>query len=84
MAQAQVTFGFESSRYSFVESDDTLLKGRLSCDCVRSELIRQHCDVSFPAMSCGTRISVVSYSTESDEISLLQDTTFLERVAVHH
>jgi hypothetical protein len=34
--------------------------GSHSCDCLRSDAIAEHCDSSFPALSCGTRIALVS------------------------
>ena len=60
MALASVTLTYRGVSYTFAEDDQTVLKGRLSCDCEKSKLIRDSCDPQFPILKCGTEIEVVS------------------------
>ena len=59
MALASVTLAYQGKHYSF-SGDDQSVKGRLSCDCEKSRLIRESCDGDFPLLKCGTEIVVVS------------------------
>ncbi len=69
MAHTGVTLTYDTELYTFVEDDDTVLKGRLSCDCVKSQLIRTYCDPEFPLLRCGARIGVVSLTDISCKVS---------------
>ena len=60
MALASVTLAYAGTSYTFDEDDQTVLKGRLSCDCEKSRLIREVCDAEFPVLKCGAEIVVVS------------------------
>jgi len=60
MALASVTLSYRGTSYTFAEDDQTVLKGRLSCDCEKSRLIRAVCDSEFPLLKCGAQIVVVS------------------------
>ena len=60
MALATVTLTYCGASYTFAEDDQTVLKGRLSCDCEKSRLIRETCDSGFPLLKCGAQIVVVS------------------------
>lgn len=60
MALASVTLSYGENLYTFTEDDQTVLKGRLGCDCGKSELIRETCDSEFPLLKCGVEITVVS------------------------
>ncbi|MBZ5608260.1 MAG: hypothetical protein LAP38_08385 [Acidobacteriia bacterium] len=60
MALASVTLEYGGKVYTFAEDDQAVLKGRLSCDCRKSDLIRAACDPQFPILGCGARITVVS------------------------
>ena len=44
----------------FSQDVERVIKGKLSCDCTRSLLIRQYCDDDFPILKCGNEITVVS------------------------
>jgi hypothetical protein len=60
MALASVTLSFRGTSYTFAGDDQTVLKGRLACDCAKSQLIREACDSEFPLLRCGSEIVVVS------------------------
>lgn len=60
MALASVTLSYGENLYTFTEDDQTVLKGRLGCDCEKSRLIRETCDQQFPLLKCGSEITVVS------------------------
>jgi hypothetical protein len=60
MALASVTLSYLGMSYTFAEDDQTVLRGRLACDCEKSRLIREECDSDFPVLKCGARIAVVS------------------------
>jgi hypothetical protein len=60
MALASVTLSYRGTSYTFAGDDQTVLKGRLACDCGKSELIREACDSEFPMLKCGSEIVVVS------------------------
>ena len=62
MAMASVTLAYQGTSYTFNEDDQTVLKGRLACDCEKSRLIRDACDSEFPLLKCGAEIIVVSVS----------------------
>ena len=53
-----MTYGGRS--YTVALGSEQYLKGKLACDCTKSELIQQNCDPEFPALKCGNRIAVVS------------------------
>ena len=60
MALASVTLSYRGTAYTFAGDDQTLLKGRLACDCEKSQLIREACDSEFPLLKCGSEIVVMS------------------------
>lgn len=60
MALASVTLAYAGTNYTFDEDDQTVLKGRLACDCEKSQLIREICDADFPVLKCGAQIVVIS------------------------
>jgi hypothetical protein len=60
VALASVTLSYSGKTYTFAEDDETVLKGRLGCDCEKSHLIRAACDPAFPVLKCGASIAVVS------------------------
>jgi len=60
MALASVTLSYQGTSYTFAEDDLTVLKGRLACDCEKSQLIRETCDSEFPVLRCGAEITVIS------------------------
>jgi hypothetical protein len=60
MALASVTLSYCGTSYTFAEDEQTVLKGRLACDCEKSRLIREICDSEFPLLKCGSQIIVVS------------------------
>jgi len=67
MALASVTLAYAGTNYTFAEDDQTVLKGRLDCDCEKSQLIREICDADFPVLKCGAQIIVVSVLEAVDE-----------------
>jgi hypothetical protein len=60
MLPSSVTFEYGERSYTFAQDPDKVMKGKLSCDCTKSLLIRQYCDASFPALKCGQKIRIVS------------------------
>jgi hypothetical protein len=64
MALASVTLSYLGSSYTFAGDDQTVLKGRLACDCEKSRLIREVCDAEFPILKCGSQIVVVSVTED--------------------
>ena len=60
MALASVTLSYRGACYTFAGDDQTILKGRLGCDCGKSQLIQELCDAEFPVLKCGTEIALVS------------------------
>jgi len=60
MPRTTVTLLYGDRSYSFVPDAEENLKGRLSCDCRRSILIRDYCDSNFPVLNCGHSIAIVS------------------------
>lgn len=60
MALASVTLSYRENVYTFTEDDQTALRGRLGCDCGKSQLIRDACDPEFPVLKCGSEIEVVA------------------------
>jgi hypothetical protein len=60
MALASVTLSYRGTSYTFAKDDQTVLKGRLACDCEKSQLIRDACDAEFPVLKCGSEVVVVS------------------------
>jgi len=67
MALASVTLAYHGTSYTFDEDDQTVLRGRLACDCEKSQLIRDACDSEFPLLKCGAEIVVVSVSAAEEE-----------------
>jgi hypothetical protein len=57
MSRTQVTLSTEGSSYKFTE-EERLLRGRLCCDCKRSDLIREYCNEKFPSTPCGNLIGI--------------------------
>ena len=55
-----MTLCYGENLYTFTEDEQTVLKGRLGCDCGKSQLIRETCDAEFPLLKCGAEITVVS------------------------
>jgi hypothetical protein len=60
MALASETLSYRGTSYTFAKDDQTVLKGRLACDCEKSQLIREACDSEFPLLKCGSEVVVVS------------------------
>jgi len=60
MALASVTLSYLGTAYTFAGDDQTVLRGRLACDCEKSQLIREACDSRFPLLKCGCEIVVMS------------------------
>jgi hypothetical protein len=60
MALTGVTLAYDTKTYTFAEDDETVLKGSLSCDCGKSQLIHLYCDPSFPVLACGSHIEIVA------------------------
>jgi hypothetical protein len=60
MTSTSLTFSYSGRNYMFSGDLDSVLKGRLSCDCMKSMLIREYCDPGFPALKCGNKIVLVS------------------------
>jgi len=68
MLKVDLKFKYNNEKYCVVDKNDKIdrydldaldyyyMSGPMSCDCVRSNLIRQQCDVSFPIMPCGNKI----------------------------
>jgi hypothetical protein len=62
MLEVDLRFKYNNKEYCVVDKNDKIdrydldaldyyyMSGPMSCDCVRSNLIRQQCDVSFPIM----------------------------------
>jgi hypothetical protein len=65
---ASVTLSYSGKTYCFTGDDETVLKGKLACDCGKSHLIRSACDPDFPVLKCGASISIVSV-VEASQIS---------------
>ncbi|HLK17695.1 MAG TPA: hypothetical protein VKT81_02030 [Bryobacteraceae bacterium] len=59
MLPSNVTLSYDGRRFSFTSDADKVLKGKLACDCTKSQLIREYCDGTFPALRCGHKIGVV-------------------------
>ena len=57
MPRAIVTLSAEGIGYKFTE-EEQLIRGRLSCDCTRSALIREYCNEDFPPRPCGNHIAI--------------------------
>ena len=55
-----MTLSYSGQTYTFAGVLDRVLKGRLSCDCMKSSLIREFCDPTFPKLKCGNKIVLVS------------------------
>jgi hypothetical protein len=60
MLRTSVTLAYSGRSYTFAEDVEKVIKGKLSCDCTKSLLIRDYCDPGFPALKCGQRIRIVS------------------------
>lgn len=60
MLRTCVTLSYGERCYTFSQDVERVIKGRLSCDCTKSLLIREYCDSGFPALACGQKIAVVS------------------------
>ena len=60
MLPSSVTLSYSGRNFTFAEDADSVLKGKLACDCTKSQLIREYCDRDFPALKCGQQIAVVS------------------------
>jgi len=60
MSRTSVTLSYDDRRYTFAQDREEALKGKLSCDCRKSWLIREYCDATFPALDCGQSILIVS------------------------
>lgn len=60
MAYSSVTLSYQERCFTFAEDMEKVLKGRLSCDCQKSALIREYCDPDFPKLQCGAKITIVS------------------------
>ncbi len=60
MLRSSVTFSHGGRSFTFAGDVDRVLKGKLSCDCTKSMLIREYCDPRFPALRCGHTIQIVS------------------------
>ena len=67
MPKTRVTLSYGERSYTFAQDASENLKGRLSCDCRRSLLIREHCDADFPVLGCGHHIIIVSMAEISPE-----------------
>ncbi len=72
-----ITFAYQDKEYTykheFADPNDPdwtteqlaeymYVGGNYSCDCSRSDLIREYCDETFPEMECGEKIELVSLS----------------------
>ena len=60
MFRTSVTLSYSGRSYTVALPSERHLRGRLSCDCMKSELIRENCDPEFPPLKCGNQIMVVS------------------------
>jgi hypothetical protein len=60
MSRTSVTLSYGDRSYTFAQDREEALKGKLSCDCRKSWLIREYCDATFPALECGHSILIVS------------------------
>ncbi len=60
MPLTSVTLSYDDRRYTFAQDREETLKGKLSCDCRKSWLIREFCDAEFPPLQCGQSIRIVS------------------------
>ena len=60
MLRTSVTLSYGERLYTIAPESETQLKGWLSCDCMKSELIREKCDPEFPSLHCGNEIVVVA------------------------
>jgi hypothetical protein len=60
MSLTSVTLSYDDRCYTFDQDREDALKGKLSCDCRKSWLIREYCDPAFPPLDCGHNIHIVS------------------------
>jgi len=60
MLRTSVTLSYGERLYTIAPESERQLRGWLSCDCMKSELIREKCDPEFPALRCGNEIVVVA------------------------
>ena len=60
MLASTVTLAYDGRNYTFAADADSVIKGKLSCDCTKSLLIRDYCDGEFPELKCGNQIEIVS------------------------
>ena len=60
MPATSVTLAYDDRRYTFAQDREEALKGKLSCDCRKSALIRENCDPNFPNLNCGNNIVIVA------------------------
>jgi hypothetical protein len=60
MVPSTVTLAYDGRNYTFAAEADSVIKGKLCCDCTKSLLIRDFCDHHFPPLKCGHKIEVVS------------------------
>jgi hypothetical protein len=60
MLRSSVTFAYGGRCYTFAQDLEKVIKGKLACDCTKSQLIRDYCDPTFPALRCGENIEIVS------------------------
>jgi hypothetical protein len=60
MLRSSLTLAHGGRSFTIAEHADQVIKGRLACDCTKSQLIRQYCDATFPALKCGHTIAIAS------------------------
>jgi hypothetical protein len=60
MPRTSVTLSYDDRCYAFALDREEAVKGKLSCDCRKSWLIREYCDASFPALECGHNIVILA------------------------
>lgn len=66
MLASTVTLAYDGRNYTFAADADSVIKGKLSCDCTKSLLIRDYCDHDFPPLRCGNKIEIVSLDFDPD------------------
>jgi hypothetical protein len=68
MLPSSVTLSYSGRSFSFTEDAEKVLKGKLACDCTKSQLIREYCDHDFPTLRCGNQIAVVSLTPSEPHV----------------
>ena len=69
MLRTRVVLSYGGKSYMLAQATEEHLRGKLACDCTKSELIRAFCDPDFPGLTCGHQIAIVSLAqleTESE------------------